>query len=87
MLHIFRRFWQLSEILNRTRILDRIRPDDIVLLHDRRPPDEDLIPVWLNEIENLLTGLETKGLMVLPLSELIGKPVLISMDGGGEEAR
>jgi len=69
------------------RILKRIRPDDIVLLHDSRPPDENLIPVWLNEIENLLAGIETKGLMVLPLSELIGKPVMISRFGGIEQAR
>jgi peptidoglycan/xylan/chitin deacetylase (PgdA/CDA1 family) len=61
------------------RILKRLRPDDIVLLHDIRPPDESLIPVWINEIENLLTGIESSGLMVLPLSELIGKPVMISM--------
>jgi peptidoglycan/xylan/chitin deacetylase (PgdA/CDA1 family) len=60
------------------RILKRIRPDDIVLLHDSRPPDESLIPVWLNEVETLLAGLEIKGLVVLPLSELIGKPVMIS---------
>jgi peptidoglycan/xylan/chitin deacetylase (PgdA/CDA1 family) len=59
-------------------ILKRIRSDDIVLLHDSRPPDESLIPVWINEIENLLTGIETRDLMVLPLSELIGKPVMIS---------
>ena len=69
------------------RILERIRPDDIVLLHDSRPPEESLIPVWLNEIENLLAGIETKGLKVLPLSELIGKPVMISRVGGIEEAR
>ena len=69
------------------RILKRIRLDDIVLLHDIRPPDESLIPAWLNEIENLLAGIETKGLMVLPLSELIGKPVMISIIGGAEEAR
>lgn len=69
------------------RILKRLRPDDIVLLHDLRPPDESLIPVWINEIENLLTGIETKGLMVLPLSELIGKTVMISKDGSIEEER
>jgi hypothetical protein len=73
--------------LNRTRILKRIRPDDIVLLHDSRPPDECLIPAWLNEIENLLTGIETKGLMVLPLSEVIGKPVMITTIGEVEEER
>jgi len=69
------------------KILKRIRPDDIILLHDGRPPDPSLIPTWLNEIENLLTGIETKGLMVIPLSELIGKPVMISRVGGVEEAR
>jgi peptidoglycan/xylan/chitin deacetylase (PgdA/CDA1 family) len=69
------------------RILKRLRPDDIVLLHDIRPPDKSLIPVWINEIENLLTGIEAKGLMVLPLSELIGKPVMISKDGSIEEAK
>ncbi len=73
--------------MNRTRILKHIRPDDIVLLHDGRPPDPSLIPTWLNEIENLLTGIETKDLMVIPLSELIGKPVMISRVGGVEEAR
>ena len=60
------------------KILDRIRPDDIVLLHDLRPPDESLIPAWLNEIELLLAGIETKGLTVWPLSELIGKPIMKS---------
>lgn len=69
------------------KILKRIRPDDIVLLHDNRPPDKGLIPAWLNEIENLLAGIETKDLMVLPLSELIGKPVMMSKVGGVEEAR
>ena len=59
------------------KILDRIRPDDIVLLHDLRPPDKSLISAWLNEIEILLVGIDAKGLTVLPLSELIGKPVMI----------
>jgi peptidoglycan/xylan/chitin deacetylase (PgdA/CDA1 family) len=62
------------------RILERIRPDDIVLLHDNRPPDNSLIPVWLNEIADLLSGFEKKGIKVLPLSDLIGKPVMVSAD-------
>jgi peptidoglycan/xylan/chitin deacetylase (PgdA/CDA1 family) len=69
------------------KILKRIRPDDIVLLHDNRPLDEGLIPAWLNEIELLLTGIETRELIILPLSELIGKPVMMSKVGGVEEAR
>jgi len=69
------------------KILKRIRPDDIVLLHDNRPLDEGLIPAWLNEIELLLTGIETRNLIILPLSELIGKPVMMSKADGVEEAR
>jgi hypothetical protein len=61
-------------------ILKRIRPDDIILLHDSRPPDEGLIPDWLKEVDRLLSGLKTKGLAVLPLSEIIGRPVMISAD-------
>jgi peptidoglycan-N-acetylglucosamine deacetylase len=60
------------------KILKRVRPDDIILLHDCRPPDERLIPQWLNEIERLLAGLAAAGFAVLPLSELIGKPVMLA---------
>ena len=69
------------------RILNRLGPDDIVLLHDLRPPDESLIPVWINEIESLLAGIESRGLMVLPLSELIGKPVMTFKVDSVAEAR
>jgi len=69
------------------RILKRLGPDDIVLLHDNRPPDAGLIPVWLNEIELLLAGIEARGLMVLPLSRLIGKPVMMAKVGDAEQAR
>jgi peptidoglycan/xylan/chitin deacetylase (PgdA/CDA1 family) len=58
-------------------ILKRIRPDDIVLLHDIRQKNERLTLYWLNEIELILMGLKDKGLSVLPLSEIIGKPVMI----------
>ena len=61
-------------------ILKRIRPDDIILLHDSRPPDKNLIPDWLKEVDRLLSGLKTKGIAVLPLYEIIGKPVMISAD-------
>jgi len=59
----------------------------MVLLHDNRPPDEGLIPAWSNEIENLLIGIKTKDFMVLPLSKLIGKPVMISKIGEADEER
>jgi len=63
-------------------ILKRIRPDDIVLLHDIGQKNERLTLQWLNEIELILIGLKDKGLSVLPLSEITGKPVMIPIDNG-----
>ena len=60
------------------KILKRIRPDDIILLHDVRPKNKALLSYWLNEIELILSGIEAKGFTVLPLSAIIGRPVMIS---------
>ncbi len=57
------------------KILKRVRPDDIILLHDTRPKNDNLFSCWLKEMDQLLTGIGKKGLKVLPLSALIGKPV------------
>jgi hypothetical protein len=44
--------------------------------------------LWVEEIDRILEGIRKKGLVVLPLAELIGKPVMISIterdasDGG-----
>jgi len=62
------------------KILKKIRKDDILLLHDVRPPRNShstQIPVWLKEIDRILAGLSEKGLCVLPLPDIIGKPVMI----------
>jgi peptidoglycan/xylan/chitin deacetylase (PgdA/CDA1 family) len=61
------------------KILRKIRKDDILLLHDVRPPHDPYgarIPVWLKEIDCILAGMPEKGLCVLPLSNIIGKPVM-----------
>lgn len=65
-------------------ILNSIRPDDIVLLHDIRQHNERLILQWLNEVELILMGLKDKGLSVLPLSEIIGRPVMMPIVNGRE---
>ena len=39
---------------------------------------------WLNEIELILMGLKDKGLSVLPLSDIIGKPVMIAAGAGSK---
>lgn len=57
------------------RILKRVRPGDIIMLHDSWPPKEADAARWLNEVLSILKGLEAKGLAVQPLAELIGRPV------------
>lgn len=59
------------------KILQKVKADDIILLHDvppRRVDDQELL---LKEIENLLSGLKARGLEVVPLSTLIGKTIMI----------
>ncbi|MFH1981160.1 MAG: polysaccharide deacetylase family protein [Pseudomonadota bacterium] len=53
------------------RILGRVRPGDIIVLHDTTPPDAALLPVWEKQIESVLAGLARKQLPVLPLSRLL----------------
>lgn len=67
-----RRVKQLSE-----KILNRIRPDDIVVLHDIPPREKSLLTYWLNEVELMLSGIQSKGLAILPLAEIIGRPVML----------
>ncbi|MFO7598881.1 MAG: polysaccharide deacetylase family protein [Candidatus Desulfacyla sp.] len=59
-----------------TRILKRLRPDDIIALHDAMPADHALFSYWLNEIELILSGIRERGFAVYPLSQLIGRPVM-----------
>jgi hypothetical protein len=64
------------------KILKKIRPDDIILLHDTTPKKEDLLHAWLNEVDKLLSGIGAQGFSVLPLSEMIGRPVMITKNDG-----
>lgn len=57
------------------RILKRVRPGDIIMLHDRFPPLGGETVRWLEEVALILTGLGEKGLVIRPLAELIGRPV------------
>ena len=62
------------------KILKKIQPDDIVLLHDVPPRKTELLDDWLEEIEQILAGLDAKGLKVLPLSEIIGRTVMTARE-------
>lgn len=58
------------------RILKKVNPDDIILLHDISPKRGMDIDVWLHEIEIILFGLKNKGLEIVPLAELLGASVM-----------
>jgi hypothetical protein len=60
-----------------------VRANDILLLHENltRP---SLLPTWSKEVDRILGGIRAKGLEVLPLAELIGRPVMaapVARDG------
>jgi peptidoglycan/xylan/chitin deacetylase (PgdA/CDA1 family) len=57
------------------RILKRVRPGDIVLLHERLP-DPARLADWEREIDLILKGLAENGLAVVPLAALIGREVM-----------
>jgi peptidoglycan/xylan/chitin deacetylase (PgdA/CDA1 family) len=58
-----------------SKVLQRLQDGDIVLLHDRRPPDIALIDTWLKDVAAVVDGIEKRGMRVVPLSDLIGMPV------------
>ena len=58
------------------RILKKVRPDDIVLLHDISGDDPAHVDQWLREVEVILEGLQRRELTVVPLDRLIGLPVM-----------
>lgn len=58
------------------RILRRLAPGDVVLLHDCRPWWAGAAGEWVGEVEALLDGIASKGLAVRPLSEVIRRPVM-----------
>lgn len=58
------------------KILNKVKPNDIILLHDVRPRPDGDADRWLREVDNILSGLKHKGLQVRPLAELIGKPIM-----------
>lgn len=57
------------------RILKKVRPGDIILLHDCMPQKASSIDLWLQEIEALLVGLAERNLAAVSLEQLIGRAV------------
>ena len=57
------------------RLLAKVAPGDIILLHDVTPRQGD-VDQLLGEFETLIGGLREHGLEILPLARLIGKEVM-----------
>jgi len=60
-------------------ILRKIHPGAIILLHDVSPPGMGTVQAWLQEVERIILGLKSRGYKTVPLSELIGRPVMESL--------
>lgn len=58
------------------RILSRLRPGAIILLHDMSPPDAGDLSRWRSEVTRTLRGIEAAGYAIVPLSDLIGRPAM-----------
>jgi peptidoglycan-N-acetylglucosamine deacetylase len=65
------------------RILKRVRANDILLLHDNLA-EPSLFSHWAGEVDLILQGIPEKGLEILPLADLIGRPVMIATGGHDE---
>jgi len=63
------------------KILKKAKPDDIILLHDVRPKGSIDTEGFLHEIDLILSGLKNKGLQVVPLAELLGRLVMVRING------
>lgn len=62
------------------RIIRRIKPGDIILLHDIPPEPENLFREWEKEMDTLFSTLRKNNQVVLPLEELIGHKVMVRSD-------
>ncbi|MDD2733042.1 MAG: polysaccharide deacetylase family protein [Desulfuromonadaceae bacterium] len=69
------------------KILAKVMPNDIILLHDVAPRGGDVTQL-LREFSTLIEGLKEKGMNILPLAQLIGKEVMHrgSADSGPNQA-
>ncbi len=63
------------------RILRRVRPGDIIVLHDLRPTGGQTTGYWLEELDRLFGALRRR-YRIRPLAELIERPVMGTEAGG-----
>jgi peptidoglycan/xylan/chitin deacetylase (PgdA/CDA1 family) len=59
------------------KILARLRPGDIIMLHDLPPQQKSLLPVWQKELDCLFAALQDNG-QIVSLEKIIRHPVMRS---------
>ncbi len=62
------------------KILKKIRPGDILLLHDLPPRDGVAVSVLLKELDILFSSLQKEGKEIAPLEVLINTPVMAHIE-------
>ena len=70
--------WRIEGLA--ARILRRVRPGDIIAMHDIRPGKGQPVDRWIREVEKVLEGLDRKGLEIVPLERFTGRPVMTIVD-------
>ncbi len=68
------------------KILNKVKPGDIILLHDVAPRSGFDTDRWLREVNALIDGLKERNIGILSLSELIGRPVMMKSAGMADAA-
>lgn len=58
------------------KVISRIKPGDILLLHDCKPDRSFSVDEWLGEVEKIICGIEEKKLGIVPLPDLVDRPVM-----------
>jgi peptidoglycan/xylan/chitin deacetylase (PgdA/CDA1 family) len=58
------------------KILNKVKADDIILLHDINPDKRNNINDLINEFETILIDLKKSGLNIISLSEITGKGIM-----------
>ena len=68
------------------RILRRLKPGDVVLLHDCRPWKPQQTGLWLEEVGALVDGIRERGTDIRLFSELVQRPVMETLSSGQPSA-
>jgi peptidoglycan/xylan/chitin deacetylase (PgdA/CDA1 family) len=61
------------------KILSKLKPGDIIMLHDLPPYQKDMTTLWQQEMEKLFMALRNT-YTVVPLEQLIEQPVMIRQE-------